>query len=240
MRPAQPIEVGGIPVTPFGSMQEAVSEIIRADGSVVPGSWVAINAEKVVRARRDKDVRAVLEQATLRYPDGMSVVWTMRQKGAITTRIPGVDLWLALMTRAGQLGIPVYLVGARPETLDAVQSRLREDFGVSVVGATDGFGFVESDLVDRIQGSGPKIVTVALGSPRQEEFIQRCRAAHPQAFYMGVGGTYDVFAGNVRRAPTWMRNHGLEWLFRLLRHPTRIWRYRSLVRYLAAHVARRL
>lgn len=240
MRLAEPIAVGGIGVTPFGSMQDAVDQIVQPDGTVLPGSWVAINAEKVIRARRDTRVRSMLEQASLRYPDGMAVVWTMREKGAVTDRIPGVDLWRALMVRAGQQGIPVYLVGARSETLGRVRDRLRAEFGVSIAGATDGFSFVESELIDRIKVSGARIVTVALGSPRQEEFIQRCRSEHPEAFYMGVGGTYDVFAGNVPRAPAWMRHRGLEWLFRLARHPTRVWRYRTLAWYFAAHVARRL
>jgi UDP-N-acetyl-D-mannosaminouronate:lipid I N-acetyl-D-mannosaminouronosyltransferase len=95
-------------------------------------------------------------------------------------------------------------------------------------------------LFDRIRDSGAQIVTVAMGSPRQEIFMRDCRVVHPDALYMGVGGTYDVFTGHVKRAPKGWQNLGLEWLYRLLSQPSRLKRQLRLLRYLSWHYTGRL
>jgi UDP-N-acetyl-D-mannosaminouronate:lipid I N-acetyl-D-mannosaminouronosyltransferase len=105
------------------------------------------------------------------------------------------------------------------------------------VGSQDGY-FKPEDrqaLFERVRDSGAKIVTVAMGSPRQEILMRDCRLVCPDALYMGVGGTYDVFTGHVKRAPKFWQKLGLEWLYRLLSQPTRIKRQIRLLRYLAWH-----
>jgi len=224
--------VAGIEVTPFQTMADAISCIIDDRGQVLKGSAIAINAEKVMTARGNSDVKATLDSATLRYADGIGVVWALKRKGVDTVRIPGCDLWEALMKRAGELDVGVFLLGGRPDVLDQTSHKLITEFGTPVVGACDGYFDNEANVIEQIKNSGARIVTIALGSPKQELFIQKCREAYPQAFYMGVGGTYDVFTGRVQRAPEVFQRMHLEWLYRLLKQPSRVGRQVNLVVFL--------
>ena len=108
---------------------------------------------------------------------------------------------------------------------------------MNIVGSQDGYFKPEQRqaLFERIHASGAQIVTVAMGSPKQEIFMRDCRLVHPDALYMGVGGTYDVFTGHVKRAPKIWQTLGLEWLYRLLSQPSRIKRQLRLLRYLRWH-----
>lgn len=236
--------VGGIPVRAHHSMEEAVESIFSIeDGGVQPGFAVAVNPEKIMKARVDPKVMDTLMSATFRFADGIGVVWLLRRKGAPwANRVPGCDLWTQLMLRAAQLQQSVFLVGATPHVLNVVRTKLVETYSARVVGYQDGYFSIEhqDELIQRIKDSQARIVTVALGSPRQELFIDRCRQIYPDAFYMGVGGTYDVFAGHVKRAPQWACNMNLEWFYRLAANPSRIGRQLVLVRFLALGLLRRL
>jgi UDP-N-acetyl-D-mannosaminouronate:lipid I N-acetyl-D-mannosaminouronosyltransferase len=226
--------VGGINVRPFSSMDDAVAAVFDAEGRLIPGFAVAVNPEKVILSQEDPQVREHLESATLRFADGVGVVFAMRAKGTPGARIAGCELWEHVMERAAAHQAPVFLIGAKPETLAEVRERLVAVHPtLQIVGSQDGYFKAEDKprLIDEIVASGAKIVTVAMGSPRQEELIAELRKAHPNAFYMGVGGTYDVFVGRVRRAPALARRLQLEWLFRLLREPARVWRQRRLVTF---------
>ena len=141
------------------------------------------------------------------------------------------------MARAGAQGTPVFLIGGKPEVLAQTEEKLRRQWNVNIVGSQDGYFKPEARqaLFERVRDSGAKIVTVAMGSPRQEILMRDCRLVCPDALYMGVGGTYDVFTGHVKRAPKVWQNLGLEWLYRLLSQPTRIKRQIRLLRYLAWH-----
>ena len=238
------IKVSGIPVRVHTEMSDAVGSVISANSSkVIPGFAIAINPEKVMKARSDREVMNALLSATLRFADGIGVVWALRSKGAKqAARIPGCELWEALMKEAGRLKQPVFLVGAQPEVLNQVKQKLADQFGVDVAGMQDGFFSVsqQDDLIHRIKESGAMLVTVAMGSPRQELFIERCRHAYPNAFYMGVGGTYDVFTGNVKRAPAWACRLNIEWLYRLVSNPSRTGRQVVLLKYLTLLVLKKL
>ncbi len=137
----------------------------------------------------------------------------------------------------GKEGTPVFLVGGKPEVLAQTEAKLRTQWNVNIVGSRDGYFTPEQRqaLFARIHASGAKIVTVAMGSPKQELLMRDCREVHPHALYMGVGGTYDVFTGHVKRAPKIWQNLGLEWLYRLLSQPKRITRQMRLLRYLRWH-----
>ncbi|KFC00931.1 putative UDP-N-acetyl-D-mannosaminuronic acid transferase [Trabulsiella guamensis ATCC 49490] len=149
----------------------------------------------------------------------------------------GADLWEALMARAGAEGTPVFLVGGKPDVLAQTDDKLRQQWNVNIVGSQDGYFPPEQRqaLFERIRDSGAAIITVAMGSPKQEIFMRDCRQVYPGALYMGVGGTYDVFTGHVKRAPKVWQNLGLEWLYRLLSQPSRIKRQLKLLRYLRWH-----
>ncbi|WP_047680050.1 MULTISPECIES: lipopolysaccharide N-acetylmannosaminouronosyltransferase [Xenorhabdus] len=206
------------------------------DGQVKTGTLVAINAEKVLTAEKDNALSMLLDEAEYLYADGISIVRAIRRKypNAQVSRIAGADLWESLMERAGREGTPVFLVGGKPEILTQTANKLRKQWGVNIVGSQDGYFTVEErDAVfARIQASGAQIVTVAMGSPRQEIFMRDCRKVYPCSLYMGVGGTYDVFTGHVKRAPKIWQNLGLEWLYRLLSQPSRIHRQIKLLKFL--------
>lgn len=205
------------------------------NGEIKPGALVAINAEKVLTAESNSELATLIHEAEYKYPDGISIVKGIRRKypGAQVSRIAGADLWESLMQKAGEQKTPVFLIGGKPETLRETQEKLISQWQVNIVDSQDGY-FKPADeaaLIERIKASGAKIVTVAMGSPKQELFIRACKAAYPEALYMGVGGTYDVFTGRVKRAPLVWQNMGLEWLYRLLSQPSRIKRQIKLLKY---------
>lgn len=225
------VNVGSIAVSAFADMQQLLEFIIKADGSVYAGSAIAINPEKVLTAMRDSKIAAVIAQADIRYADGIGVVKVMRSRlKKRVNRIPGCELWQQLMQRAAAFEVPVFIVGAKPAVNQQTADKLRSQ-KVNLVGAVDGYFNDEAALIAQIKQSGARIVSVAMGSPKQELLIQRIRAQHPDCFYMGVGGTYDVFTGNVKRAPALWCRLNLEWAYRLLSQPSRLGRQLGLLRY---------
>ena len=234
------VDVSGLDITPFRDMDHAVSSILSEDDKVLAGFAIAINAEKIISLRKNEDVKRILESATLRYPDGIGVVWALRRKGAQCGRIPGCDLWIELMRAAGRKSTKVFLVGAKPHVMEQTSEKLKSEFQVNLVGNQHGYFEDEDKLIQEIVASEAKIVTVALGSPAQEKFISKCRLVHPDAFYMGVGGTYDVFVGNVKRAPKWAQDFNVEWLYRAVRQPSRIFRQSVLLEYFVLLVFNKL
>ncbi|HCU66826.1 MAG TPA: lipopolysaccharide N-acetylmannosaminouronosyltransferase [Rheinheimera sp.] len=226
------VSVGGIKVMAFASMAQLVNFIIRDDGSVFAGAAIAINPEKVMKAQQDPALMQILNNAELRYADGMGVVKVMQKKlQKPVERVPGCETWEALMHRAAEKKVPVFLIGAKPEVLQSTKSKL-EALGVPVVGAQDGYFKDEDALISQLVQSGAKVITVAMGSPKQELFIEKAKKQLPDAYFMGVGGTYDVFTGNVKRAPALWCKLNLEWAYRLLSQPSRIKRQWNLVEYL--------
>jgi UDP-N-acetyl-D-mannosaminouronate:lipid I N-acetyl-D-mannosaminouronosyltransferase len=225
------VTVGPVQVSAFADMQQLLEYIIRPDGSVYAGSAIAINPEKVLTAMRNPELAAVIQAADIRYADGIGVVKVMRQRlNKAVQRIPGCELWQQLMLRAAKYQVPVFIVGAKPEINQQTAIKLRSQ-QANLVGAIDGYFKDEAALIAQIKQSGARIVSVAMGSPKQELLIQRIRLQHPECFYMGVGGTYDVFTGNVKRAPELWCKLNLEWAYRLLLQPSRIGRQFGLLRY---------
>lgn len=228
----------GLKLIGWRDMQHAL-DYLYADGALRRGTLVAINAEKMLAVEDNAEVRGLIEAAEFKYADGISVVRSVRKKypDAQVSRVAGADLWEALMARAGAEGTPVFLLGGKPEVLAQTEAKLRGQWNVNIVGSQDGYFTPEQRqaLFERIRDSGAKIVTVAMGSPKQEILMRDCRLIHPDALYMGVGGTYDVFTGHVKRAPKLWQNLGLEWLYRLLSQPSRISRQIRLLRYLGWH-----
>ncbi|HCB1741388.1 lipopolysaccharide N-acetylmannosaminouronosyltransferase [Citrobacter sp. RHBSTW-00696] len=228
----------GLQLIGWRDMQHALNYLF-AEGHLRSGTLVAINAEKMLTAEDNPEVRDLINAAEFKYADGISVVRSVRKKfpQAQVSRVAGADLWEALMARAGQEGTPVFLIGGKPEVLAQTEAKLRAQWRVNIVGSQDGYFTPDQRqaLFERIHDSGAQIVTVAMGSPKQEIFMRDCRKIHPEALYMGVGGTYDVFTGHVKRAPRIWQSLGLEWLYRLLSQPSRITRQLRLLRYLRWH-----
>ncbi|MGE5507262.1 MAG: polysaccharide pyruvyl transferase CsaB [Chitinophagales bacterium] len=199
---------------------------------------VTLNPEMVMRARRDPGFSALLKNADLVTADGVGVVWAAGRLGEpLPGRVTGVDLAAALMEEGAREGWRFYFLGSQPgvaeEAARVAQTRYP---GLVVVGTRHGyFGPAEeAQVVDELRRAAPDIMLVALGSPKQEAFIARHRERLGAAAAIGVGGTLDVLAGRVRRAPVWMRRVGLEWLYRLAREPRRLGRAMDIPRFMWA------
>ncbi|MGG7448984.1 lipopolysaccharide N-acetylmannosaminouronosyltransferase [Kosakonia oryzendophytica] len=236
-------DLRGLKLIGWRDMQHAL-DYLYANGEIKQGTLIAINAEKMLTLEDDARVRALIEAAEFKYADGISVVRSLRKKFpcAQVSRVAGADLWEKLMARAGENATPVFLVGGKPDVLAQTEQKLRAQWRVNIVGSQDGYfnPGQQQALFERIRDSGAKIVTVAMGSPKQELLMRDCRAVYPDALYMGVGGTYDVFTGHVKRAPKLWQHLGMEWLYRLLSQPSRLKRQLRLLRYLRWHYSGKL
>ncbi len=197
---------------------------------------VAINPEKLMKARKDPALHKILNTADFQIPDGVGVLIASRlKKGTIRDRITGVDMMEQLCARAAETGDGVFLYGAKPGVADQAAAGLRAKFpGLNVAGTLDGYVKDEQQVLDTINASGAAILFVALGSPTQENFIIRNMERLVPSVYQGVGGSFDVFSGNIKRAPAAFRKLGLEWLYRLLKEPSRWRRQLELPKFLIA------
>lgn len=188
------------------------------------------NAHSVVTARRSAGFAAVVERSDLALPDGQPVAWTLRRSGhASQRRVCGPDLMLRCCEQAAERGHAVYLFGSDPQTLVRLASELRLRFPALSIAGVESPPFrpmtpeEDAAVVERIRGSGARLVFVGLGCPKQEVWIDQHRGRLP-AVMVGVGAAFGFHAGTVRRAPAWMQRFGLEWLFRLLCEPRKLWR----------------
>lgn len=224
------LRVMGTRVVPFESYTQAVDCIGAAIAARKKTFCVAINPEKVYRAQRDPTLHAMLEQAEVAICDGVGVALGARLlHGRHVPRCTGVDLCLELLKAAGQRGWRVFLLGASPEANEEAAHKLTERFpGLEIAGRQHGY-FKDGDaIVEQINASGADLLFVAMGSPRQERWITKHRAAIDAPFCMGIGGTLDVISGTVKRAPRVCRRTGTEFLYRLLCQPQRIRRQIAL------------
>lgn len=193
-----------------------------------PHTLVTLNAALIVMMRRDAELRRACEAGDLIVADGVSVVWASRLAGSpLPARIAGVDLMVRLLEAASRDRLRVYFLGARPEVVAEVARRCASDYpGLVVAGARDGYfgpGDHES-VVAAVRAAGPHMLFVGMPSPFKEVWCERHRAALGVPLIMGVGGSFDVLAGRVRRAPRWVQRIGMEWSWRLLMEPRKMWK----------------
>lgn len=235
------IEVGGIPVIPFETIEQVSNMVVSDKGDVLSGVAIAINPEKILRSMESVEVKRILQSATIPYADGIGVVKVLEKKANIKlSRIPGVQLWRAIVERASKFEKRIYLLGSNEYTLKVCVANLNSEYDAKIVGHQHGYFENEAKEIEKIQNSQADVVIVALGSPKQELFIEECRKVHPNAFYMGVGGSFDVYSGKVKRAPEFWISFNLEWLYRLLIEPKRIIRQLSLFKFVYLYLLRKL
>jgi N-acetylglucosaminyldiphosphoundecaprenol N-acetyl-beta-D-mannosaminyltransferase len=188
------------------------------------GQVVTLNAEMTMAARAQPALAAVMESAELVIPDGAGVVWALGRQGIRVRRSPGIELARRLLEHGASRGWRVALVGASPETMARLRERLPAEIpGLQLALACHGYQSAEAwpGIERRLRELRPDLVLVALGVPRQETWIQ---GIQPRVgLWMGVGGSFDVWAGVKKRAPAWMGSLRIEWLYRLLQEPQR-WR----------------
>ena len=197
-------------------------------GPRAPHTVVTANAATVCLMRRDRALREACRNGDLVLPDGMSVVWTSRLAGVpFPERVTGVDLMGSLLDMAAEHRLRIYLLGARPEVVSELARRcVREHPGLAVAGFRDGyFGpGEEAEVLDDIRRAAPHLLFVGMPSPFKETWCERHREALGVPVIMGVGGTFDVLAGYVRRAPRPVQVAGMEWAWRLAMEPRRLWK----------------
>lgn len=236
-------DIRGIRLCGFRNMAHFLDYLF-AGQKVKTGSLVAMNAEKVLTVESNPEIRALIDHADYKYADGISIVRAIRRKypQAQVTRIAGADLWEGLMERAGNEGTPVFLIGGKPDVLAQTEEKLRAQWNVNIVGSQNGYFNPDqrAALFEKVKSSGAAIVTVAMGSPKQEILMRDCQVIHPDALYMGIGGTYDVFTGRVKRAPKIWQRMGLEWLYRLISQPSRLRRQLKLLKFVRYYYTGRL
>ncbi len=202
---------------------EVFEELMQQDGCSIV---VTPNSEIIFNANRQPRLRHLINQADFVLPDGIGVVYASRiLKHPLPDRLTGVDFAYDGLKLCARNGWSVFMLGARPGIAEKAAEKLREQIPELVVaGCADGY-FRDADepsIVEQINSSGAKLLLVAMGSPRQELFIEKHRQELGVNLAVGVGGSFDVWSGTLKRAPKIFIDLGLEWLYRLAQEPTRI------------------
>jgi N-acetylglucosaminyldiphosphoundecaprenol N-acetyl-beta-D-mannosaminyltransferase len=200
--------------------------------SIIESSWhagkglnvVTLNAEMVIAAQKDSELDRIIRHSSLIIADGAGVVWALKLYGHNVERLPGIELADATLELASKLGKKVSLIGGKKEVLEALLEVVKKRYPGITLGVCHHGYFAEDteEILQEISQSEPDLVLVALGVPRQEFFIDQNRNSYfPKSILIGVGGSFDVWTGNVKRAPELMRKLNLEWLWRLMKEPWR-------------------
>jgi N-acetylglucosaminyldiphosphoundecaprenol N-acetyl-beta-D-mannosaminyltransferase len=233
------VAVLGIPVDNL-SLPAAVAAILDRLDRPRPSQVCFLNADCVNLSRRNRPYLEVLRAADLVLADGIGLKIAARVAGIrLCDNVNGTDLFPRLCESLRGTGKSLFLLGARPGAADAVCDWVARRYpGVAVAGCRDGYFSPEEEpmVVDQIAQSGADLLLVAFGSPQQDLWINRHLGSLGVKVAMGVGGLFDFYSGRIPRAPVWMRQAGLEWLFRLAQEPNRLWRRYLLgnPRFLAA------
>lgn len=206
-------------------LEEALQWARNRIAARAPGYVVTLNGSLLVQAARDPALRALVNSAALVTPDGIGVILAARILGVrLSGRLAGIDLALALCASAAAAGHRVFLLGGAPGVAEAAAAALlRQHPALQIVGTHHGFFDPQEEevVLEMIRQARPEVLLVALGAPRQERWMHLWSASLGVPVSIGVGGSFDVLAGRVPRAPRWMQQVGLEWFYRLLREPRR-------------------
>ena len=190
---------------------------------------VVVNAGKLVLMQRDPQLRQSVVQSHLISADGMAVVWASRiLRQPLPERVTGIDLMNDIIRTASRKRYSIYFLGATEDVVSKVVDQYAQEFGWEIVaGYRNGYfdKDEEQEVAKKIADSGANILLVAMSSPKKENFLNHYRGLMTSVnFVMGVGGSFDVAAGLVQRAPTWMQAAGIEWCYRLVQEPRRMWK----------------
>lgn len=186
------------------------------------GQIVTINPEMISAAQKNSDFAEIINGAELVVADGIGVEIGLKILGYKVKRIAGIDLGKALVEKFTASGKSVAMIGAKPGVVDsAIENLSREYQNLNVVYSHDGYFDNDEDIIEAVISANPDLILVALGSPKQEFFIHNLKEKLPNSTLIGLGGSFDVWAGVVERAPKIYQKLGLEWLYRTLKEPKR-------------------
>ena len=225
--PAEKVVLFGVPIDNL-TLRETVDRIEEMIRSGRPHQHVVVNVDKIVKLQSDPQLREAVLDCDLISADGQPIVWASRVLGKpLKERVAGIDLFGAVIERCAARGFRPFLLGARQEVLEKAVEVLRARHPkLQLANWRNGYWGAEDEagVVAEIKRARPHALFVAMSSPKKELFVRKWKAELQVPFVMGVGGTFDVVAGLVGRAPRWMQRCGLEWLYRLIQEPGRMWR----------------
>ena len=220
---------------------ECVEKLIAAKKNSIVAT---ANAEMLMRATQDDELKNILNAAELVVPDGAGTVWAARHLGyEMPERVAGFDLVQELMKISPSKGYKFFLFGSAPEIADKAKLKAEELYpNIKIVGTRNGYFTAadEPEIISQIKNSKPDVLLAALGVPKQEKWLAANKDALNVPVSIGVGGTFDVMAGVVKRAPKWMQRAKLEWLFRAMLQPSRAGRLIALPKFvLKVHASKK-
>jgi len=228
------IRLFDIPVSSM-TLQETASYIEQLIESRQPHQIVTVNPIMIMEGLRNPEFLRILKEADLLVPDGTGVVWAASYANKpVAERVPGIDLMHELLARGERKGYKVFLLGADRDTIVLAAAKLRERYpGLDLVGYRDGYFNAEQDdaVIEQIREASPDFLFVGRSMMTQEPWIARYKDRLQVPVMMGVGGSFDVISGKLKRAPAYMQKLRLEWLYRLLQEPKRIGRMMALPRF---------
>jgi N-acetylglucosaminyldiphosphoundecaprenol N-acetyl-beta-D-mannosaminyltransferase len=221
------VNVLGCPITKL-DLEGFVTRVEEFIASETPHYVAVVNVAKVVQMRSDKELERSVLSADLIGADGVPLVWVSRLFGTpLPGRVNGTDLMYRLLERANEKNYRIFFFGATEEALEKVLEVVRKQYpGVQIAGSQHGYFAAAEELaiVQKIRNAQPDILFIAFGTPKKELWVKKYMSAMGVPLIHGVGGSFDVLAGVIPRAPLWMQRAGLEWLFRLCQEPRRMWR----------------
>ena len=229
-----------ISATNYGQVVDCCSHWIeekRQSDTSGPSRYICVTSvHGVMEARQDGELRGILNNADIATPDGMPVVWALRSFGRRgQQRVYGPTLMLKLCERAATNGHKLFLYGSTPEVIQGLTEKLTTLYpAIRIVGTySPPFRALtaeeEADIQARIRESNADLVFVGISTPKQERWMARQQQRLDGVIMIGVGAAFDFHAGRVKQAPKWMQDRGLEWLFRLVSEPRRLWRRYILI-----------
>ncbi|MBP3924766.1 WecB/TagA/CpsF family glycosyltransferase [bacterium] len=210
------VKLQGLPVDTF-TFEEALKYAAGISGQIV-----TINPEMIACAKKNPDFKSIIENAELIIPDGIGVEIGLKILGKRVKRMAGIEFARALLAEFSKTSQPVALVGAKEEIITKARENLEKEInGINIVYSHNGYFKEDEIILKELANSNPRYVLVALGSPKQEEFINKAKQLMPDALLIGVGGSFDVWSGVVDRAPEIYQKMGVEWLYRTVKEPKR-------------------
>lgn len=211
------------------SMSETLDVINESIDTQNPLLHIVVNAAKLVNMQKNPDLLDSIKNADLVNADGMAVVWASKFIGKpLKERVSGIDLFVNLVENAHKRGEKIFLLGAKEEVVKTVADKFKTLYGQNIIGGYRNGYFTQKDeknIIADIVDSGSTYLFVAISSPKKEIFLSTYKKELSHlGFVMGVGGSFDVVSGKVKRAPVWMQKIGMEWFFRFLQEPRRMWK----------------